>query len=112
MRACARLASAPIATRRRSRVLTSRSRVARAASGREGDERSKRAVESTNENFQRALESVMNRDWLSAGTGAVLCGGFFVWQGEDVLRAVEIVAAATVMAIVCEELLTERDARW
>jgi len=42
----------------------------------------------------------------------VLCGGYFVWQGEDVGFALGIVAAATVMAIVCEEVLTERDARW
>ncbi|CEF97416.1 unnamed product [Ostreococcus tauri] len=65
-----------------------------------------------NERVRMAIERVMSKDWLSAGTGAALCAGFFVSRGENVGAAASIFCAATVMAVVVEDVLEDSENPW
>lgn len=48
-------------------------------------------------------------DFLSAGMGALAVTSYCVWRGQDPLTALSITAAATVTAVVANELMLEAE---
>ncbi|KAL4432552.1 hypothetical protein ABPG77_000489 [Micractinium sp. CCAP 211/92] len=60
------------------------------------------------QDFARSAERVLARyDFLSAGMGALVVTGFCVGRGQDVGTALWITAAATVVALLVNDLLPE-----
>ncbi|EFN55540.1 expressed protein [Chlorella variabilis] len=60
------------------------------------------------QDFARNAERVLSRyDFLSAGMGAMLVTGFCVARGQDLGTALWITAAATVVAILVNDVLPE-----
>ena len=58
------------------------------------------------------MRKMASYDWLSSGTGALLCAGFFHWRGESVGTALGVACVATIASVVIEELLEDRDQPW
>jgi hypothetical protein len=60
------------------------------------------------QHFARSAERVLSRyDFLSAGMGAMMVTGFCVARGQDIGTALWITAAATVVAILVNDVLPE-----
>ena len=58
------------------------------------------------------MRKMASYDWLSSGTGALLCAGFFHWRGQSVGTALGVACVATIASVVIEELLEDRDQPW
>ena len=58
------------------------------------------------------MRKMASYDWLSSGTGALLCAGFFHWRGQSVGTALGVACVATIASVVIEELLEDPDQPW
>lgn len=63
----------------------------------------------SNNPLANPLQRFAEFDFLSAGMGALAVTSYCVWRGQDPLTALSITAAATVTAVVANELMLEAE---